>query len=91
MGKGFGVRFLLIPGQGVGCRWLHGSRELVNVHHRWANFQYLLISVILMSSLIAMLLQYMAAKLGIVSQMDLCTGYPRTDVEEVRDCAVDPD
>ena len=28
-------------------------------------------SVILMSSLIAMLLQYMAAKLGIVSQMDL--------------------
>ncbi|EGJ26454.1 Nramp family divalent metal transporter [Streptococcus porcinus] len=35
------------------------------------NFQYLLISIILMSSLIAMLLQYMAAKLGIVSQMDL--------------------
>lgn len=35
------------------------------------NFQYLLMSVILMSSLIAMLLQYMAAKLGIVSSMDL--------------------
>ncbi|KRN02984.1 manganese transporter NRAMP [Levilactobacillus senmaizukei DSM 21775 = NBRC 103853] len=35
------------------------------------NFQYLLMSVILISSLIAMLLQYMAAKLGIVSQMDL--------------------
>lgn len=35
------------------------------------NFQYLLMSVILMSSLIAMLLQYMAAKLGIVSRMDL--------------------
>ncbi|EPI00822.1 metal ion transporter, metal ion transporter family [Enterococcus faecalis 13-SD-W-01] len=35
------------------------------------NFQYMLMSVILMSSLIAMLLQYMAAKLGIVSQMDL--------------------
>lgn len=35
------------------------------------NFQYLLMSVILMSSLIAMLLQYMAAKLGIVTQMDL--------------------
>lgn len=34
------------------------------------NFQYLLMSVILLSSLIAMLLQYMAAKLGIVSQMD---------------------
>jgi manganese transport protein len=35
------------------------------------NFQYLLMSVILLSSLIAMLLQYMAAKLGIVEQMDL--------------------
>lgn len=35
------------------------------------NFQYLLMSVILLSSLIAMLLQYMAAKLGIVGQMDL--------------------
>ena len=35
------------------------------------NFQYLLMSMILISSLIAMLLQYMAAKLGIVSQMDL--------------------
>lgn len=35
------------------------------------DFQYLLMSVILLSSLIAMLLQYMAAKLGIVTQMDL--------------------
>ena len=35
------------------------------------NFQYLLMSIILISSLIAMLLPYMAAKLGIVSQMDL--------------------
>lgn len=35
------------------------------------NFSYLLMSVILISSLIAMLLQYMAAKLGIVTQMDL--------------------
>ena len=35
------------------------------------NFQYTLMSVILMSSLIAMLLQYMAAKLGIVTRLDL--------------------
>jgi manganese transport protein len=35
------------------------------------NFQYLLMSVILISSLVAMLLQYMAAKLGIVTRMDL--------------------
>ncbi len=35
------------------------------------NFQYLLMSVILISSLIAMLLQNMAAKLGIVGRMDL--------------------
>lgn len=36
-----------------------------------AKYGYLLLSVILLSSLIAMLLQYMAAKLGIVTQMDL--------------------
>ncbi|SFG95635.1 NRAMP (natural resistance-associated macrophage protein) metal ion transporters [Sporolactobacillus nakayamae] len=36
-----------------------------------AQYGYLLISVILISSLIAMLLQYMAAKLGIVTRMDL--------------------
>jgi manganese transport protein len=35
------------------------------------NFQYMLMSIILISSLVAMLLQYMAAKLGIVTQMDL--------------------
>ena len=35
------------------------------------SFQYLLMSTILISSLMAMLLQYMAAKLGIVTQMDL--------------------
>ncbi|BAK22354.1 Nramp family divalent metal transporter [Melissococcus plutonius] len=35
------------------------------------NFQYLLISIILLSSLIAMLLQNLSAKLGIVSRMDL--------------------
>ncbi|MBZ0323659.1 Nramp family divalent metal transporter [Enterococcus casseliflavus] len=36
-----------------------------------AEYGYLLLSMILISSLIAMLLQYMAAKLGIVTQMDL--------------------
>ena len=36
-----------------------------------AQYGYLLMSVILISSLIAMLLQYMAAKLGIVTHMDL--------------------
>lgn len=36
-----------------------------------AKYGYLLLSVVLLSSLIAMLLQYMAAKLGIVTQMDL--------------------
>ncbi|MDR2660502.1 MAG: Nramp family divalent metal transporter [Lactobacillaceae bacterium] len=36
-----------------------------------AKYKYLLISVVLISSLIAMSLQYMAGKLGIVTQMDL--------------------
>ena len=35
------------------------------------SFNFLLISTILISSLMAMLLQYMSAKLGIVTQMDL--------------------
>ncbi|MGT2887656.1 Nramp family divalent metal transporter [Streptococcus didelphis] len=35
------------------------------------NFQYTLLSVILLSSLVAMLLQYLCAKLGIVTQLDL--------------------
>ena len=49
----------------------YGSRKLVYFNYWGQNFQYLLMSIILISSLIAMLLQYMAAKLGIVSQMDL--------------------
>lgn len=36
-----------------------------------ANYHYVLMSVILISSLIAMLLQYMAGKLGLVTRMDL--------------------
>ncbi|SJZ58589.1 manganese transport protein [Pilibacter termitis] len=36
-----------------------------------SRFEYTLLSFILLSSLIAMLLQYMAAKLGIVTRMDL--------------------
>lgn len=36
-----------------------------------AKYGYLLLSVVFLSSLIAMLLQYMAAKLGIVTHMDL--------------------
>ncbi|MDR0200181.1 MAG: Nramp family divalent metal transporter [Streptococcaceae bacterium] len=36
-----------------------------------ASFGYLLLSVVLVSSCIAMILQYMSAKLGIVTQMDL--------------------
>lgn len=36
-----------------------------------AKYQYLLLSVILISSIVAMMLQYMAGKLGIVTQMDL--------------------
>lgn len=35
------------------------------------SFQYLLISIILLSSMMAMLFQYMVAKLGIVTQLDL--------------------
>ena len=54
------------------------------------NFQYLLMSVILISSLIAMLLQNMAAKLGIVSQMDLAQAIrARTSMTEFAIMATD--
>ena len=71
-GKGFWRTLLAYSGPGalvaVGYmdpgNWQHQLLE-------GQNFQYLLMSIILLSSLIAMLLQYMAAKLGIVTQMDL--------------------
>ena len=60
----------LLRSRSIGSSGVYGSRKLV--YFNWGqNFQYLLMSIILISSLIAMLLQYMAAKLGIVSQMDL--------------------
>ena len=58
-------------GPGAFSSGVYGSRKLVYFNYWGQNFQYLLMSIILISSLIAMLLQYMAAKLGIVSQMDL--------------------
>ena len=50
------------------------------------SFNFLLISTILISSLMAMLLQYMSAKLGIVTQMDLAI--MATDVAEVIGAAI---
>ena len=52
-------------------RGLHGPRELDYQCRRWATYKYSLLFVILISSLIAMQLQQMAGKLGIVTQMDL--------------------
>ena len=40
-----------------------------------AQFKYTLLSVVLISSLIAMLLQAMSARLGIVTESDLCCGW----------------
>lgn len=67
----FGKRYLLTQVRSIGSSGVYGSRKLVYFNYWGQNFQYLLMSIILISSLIAMLLQYMAAKLGIVSQMDL--------------------
>ncbi len=46
-----------------------------------AKLQYLLMSVILMSSLIAMLLQYMAAKLELLVKWDLVQAIERERVK----------
>lgn len=70
--KGF-VRNLLAfsgPGALVAVGYMDPGNWVTSIGGG-AQYGYLLMSVILMSSLIAMLLQYMAAKLGIVTQMDL--------------------
>lgn len=71
-GKGFWKTLLAYSGPGalVAVGYMDPGNWATSITGG-QNFQYLLMSVILMSSLIAMLLQYMAAKLGIVTQMDL--------------------
>ncbi|WP_268912285.1 Nramp family divalent metal transporter [Lentilactobacillus sp. SPB1-3] len=71
-GKGFARTLLAYSGPGalVAVGYMDPGNWSTSITGG-QNFQYLLMSVILMSSLIAMLLQYMAAKLGIVKQMDL--------------------
>lgn len=71
-GKGFWRTLLVYSGPGalVAVGYMDPGNWATSITGG-QNFQYLLMSIILMSSLIAMLLQYMAAKLGIVTQMDL--------------------
>ncbi|KRM11754.1 Nramp family divalent metal transporter [Paucilactobacillus suebicus] len=71
-GKGFARTLLAYSGPGalVAVGYMDPGNWSTSITGG-QNFEYLLMSVILMSSLIAMLLQYMAAKLGIVGQMDL--------------------
>lgn len=72
MGKGFWKTLLAYSGPGalVAVGYMDPGNWSTSITGG-QNFQYLLMSIILISSLIAMLLQSMAAKLGIVSQMDL--------------------
>ncbi|KRL53607.1 Nramp family divalent metal transporter [Furfurilactobacillus rossiae] len=72
MGKGFWKTLLAYSGPGalVAVGYMDPGNWSTSITGG-QNFQYLLMSIILISSLIAMLLQAMAAKLGIVSQMDL--------------------
>ncbi|WP_341780371.1 Nramp family divalent metal transporter [Levilactobacillus sp. HBUAS70063] len=71
-GKGFLKNLMAFSGPGalVAVGYMDPGNWVTSIGGG-AKYGYLLMSVILMSSLIAMLLQYMAAKLGIVTQMDL--------------------
>ena len=71
-GKGFLKNLMAFSGPGalVAVGYMDPGNWVTSIGGG-AKYCYLLMSVILMSSLIAMLLQYMAAKLGIVTQMDL--------------------
>ena len=55
----------------TGGRWIHGSGNWITSVVGGATYKYSLLFIILISSLIAMQLQQMAGKLGIVTQMDL--------------------
>ncbi|MGY5339941.1 Nramp family divalent metal transporter [Levilactobacillus spicheri] len=71
-GKGFWRNLMAFSGPGalVAVGYMDPGNWVTSIGGG-AQYGYLLMSVILISSLIAMLLQYMAAKLGIVTQMDL--------------------
>ena len=55
----------------AGGRGLYGSRQLGNGSGGGARFGYALLSVVLISNFMAILLQHLALKLGIVSGRDL--------------------
>lgn len=71
-GKGFWRTLLAYTGPGalVAVGYMDPGNWAASINGG-QSFQYLLISIILLSSMMAMLFQYMAAKLGIVTQMDL--------------------
>ena len=71
-GKGFWKTLLAYSGPGalVAVGYMDPGNWSTSITGGQA-FGYTLMTTILISSLIAMLLQYMAAKLGIVSEMDL--------------------
>ncbi|QMU09039.1 Nramp family divalent metal transporter [Levilactobacillus suantsaii] len=71
-GKGFWKNLMAFSGPGalVAVGYMDPGNWVTSIGGG-AQYGYLLMSVILISSLIAMLLQYMAAKLGIVTQKDL--------------------
>ena len=54
--------------------WLHGSGNWITSVVGGASYKYSLLFVILISSIIAMQLQQMAGKLGIVTRMDPSAG-----------------
>lgn len=58
------------PGALVAVGYMDPGNWITSIHGG-ALYNYLLLSIILISSLIAMLLQFMCAKLGIVTSMDL--------------------
>lgn len=70
--KGFWQTLLAYTGPGalVAVGYMDPGNWVTSINGG-QSFHYILISVILLSSMMAMLFQYMAGKLGIVTQMDL--------------------
>jgi len=67
----FGVSFWPFPDRVFWSPWIHGPGNWATDIAGGSRFAYQLISVLMISNLIAILVQALAARLGIATQMDL--------------------
>ncbi len=88
--SGFLRKLFAFSGRCTGGGGIYGSGNWITSIQGGALYSYLLLSVILLSSLIAMLLQAMCAKLGIVTGQDLAQATRHGSGRSWRRCCGSP-